>query len=120
MPKPSEKTQRLLADREKIQQLLSEGKSFRQIGIMYGCSYTLVQYVMKPEMKKAREKATNDRKNRETTGLSPSRFIGHPEPRIEVAGELPPPDTRNLTQRTFGDPLPGRSYLDRMRAKQGA
>lgn len=30
--------------------------------------------------------------------------------------ELPPIDTRDLTARFFGDPLPGRSALDRMRA----
>ena len=38
--------------------------------------------------------------------------------RIEVLGELPPPDTRDLTSRFMGDPLPGRSYLDRMRNAQ--
>jgi hypothetical protein len=38
--------------------------------------------------------------------------------RIEVLGELPPPDTRDLTARFMGDPLPGRSYLDRMRNAQ--
>jgi len=35
--------------------------------------------------------------------------------KIEVLGELPPPDTRDLTARFMGDPLPGRSYLDRMK-----
>jgi hypothetical protein len=119
MPKPSEKTLRLQADKEVIQQMLDQGASFRQIGLKYGCSYTLVQYVMKPEMKKDRQRKTNDRKNRDTTGVKP-RSYGKPEPKVIVAGELEPPDTRDLTGRMFGDPLPGRSYLDRMRAKQGA
>lgn len=119
MPKVSEKTLRLQADREIIQQLLDKGASFRQIGLKYGCSYTLVQYVMKPEMKKDRRRKTNDRKNQDTTGVKP-RSYGKPEPKVIVEGELEPPDTRDLTGRMFGDPLPGRSYLDRMRAKQGA
>ena len=38
--------------------------------------------------------------------------------KVEVLGELPPPDTRDLTARFMGDPLPGRSYLDRMRNAQ--
>lgn len=28
-----------------------------------------------------------------------------------------PQDTRNMTQRAFGDPIPGRSALDQMRSK---
>ena len=36
--------------------------------------------------------------------------------KIQVLGELPPQrDTRDLTARMFGDPLPGRSALDRMK-----
>jgi len=119
MPKPSEKTLRLLADKEVIQQLLDQGASFRQIGLKYGCSYTLVQYVMKPEMKKDRQRKTNEKKSRDTTGVKP-RSYEKPQPKVIVAGELEPPDTRDLTGRMFGDPLPGRSYLDRMKAKQGA
>lgn len=52
----------------------------------------------------------------------PTRIPQQPRETIEdfeqdVAKRLAeiPQDTRNVTQRFFGDPLPGRSALDRMR-----
>jgi len=119
MPKPSEKTLRLQADKEAIQQMLDQGASFRQIGLKYGCSYTLVQYVMKPEMKKERRRKTNDRKNRDTTGVKP-RSSAKPQPKVIVEGEPEPPDTRDLTGRMFGDPIYERSYLYKMRSGNNA
>ena len=68
---------------------------------------------------KERRREINRRKNVETTGFCPSYFIGHVE-KTEVLGEREPPDTRDLTARILGDPLPGRSHLDRIKAKQGA
>jgi AraC-like DNA-binding protein len=40
--------------------------------------------------------------------------------RIEVLGELPPPDTRDLTARFFGDPVVGRRWIDRMKQQEDA
>jgi hypothetical protein len=119
MPKISEKTARLLEDKEKIERLVAEGKSMREIGAMYGCSSTLVLYTIRPDIRKNRQKQANDRKNADLTGLKP-RTWSKPEPKVVVLGVPEPRDTRDLTGRMFGDPLPGRSYLDRIRAKQDA
>lgn len=66
------------------------------------------------------QKRSSRNKNAGTTGVSPSKYIGHISDRIEVCGEYPPPDTRDLTARLLGDPVPGRRWIDRVKSKQGA
>lgn len=117
MPVKGEITERIERERDMIQLLLDQGKSYRDIGSIYGCSHALVQNVMTGRHRKARRQEINRRKNAETTGFSPSQYIGHVE-KVVVRGELPPPDTRDLTARILGDPLPGRSYLDRKKQQE--
>jgi hypothetical protein len=119
MPKVSEKTARLIEDKEKIERLITKGKSMREIGAMYGCSSTLVLYTIRPDIRKNRQKQANDRKNRELSGLKP-RTWSKPDPKVVVLGEPEPPDTRDLTGRMFGDPIFERSALGRMKQREGA
>lgn len=124
MPKQSEKTKLLRANKAKIDALVAQGKSLREIGKLFGCSHVSILNALKLDEKAKVSRYVssarrNRKKNDETVGISPSQYIGQIE-RIVVRGELPPPDTRDLTGRIFGDPLPGRSYLDRMRQKEGA
>lgn len=68
-------------------------------------------------IRKARAKADRDRANREMSALKRAAGVTFIHGRVDekvAAARLAeiPADTRTLTQRTFGDPLPGRSALD--------
>jgi hypothetical protein len=69
-------------------------------------------------LRRTRAKADRDRANREMSASKRAAGVTFLHGRVDekvAAARLAeiPPDTRNLTQRIAGDPLPGRSALDR-------
>jgi len=74
------------------------------------------------ERKRARARASEERKRREL-GVEPGRpreyrKLHEAVTKIEIAGEREPPDTRDLTGRILGDPIPGRRWIDRMKQQE--
>jgi len=105
-----------------IRRLRSQGLTWSQVGALIGTSHFTARMVVdevfrerETVRKRARTwkvRAANEAASVQTS--IPGRPIGD-----EIRGELPPArDTRSLTQRLLGDPLPGRSALDRMRQSQ--
>jgi DNA-binding MarR family transcriptional regulator len=99
-----------------IKRMRDEGKMYKEIAEILGVKVGALEAILRPE----RIERMNElrRQRRLKNGGRKSTFAHYTEPRPEILGELPPPDTRDLTARILGDPLPGRSYLDRMRAQQ--
>jgi transcriptional regulator with XRE-family HTH domain len=100
-----------------IKRMRAEGITFKEIAERLGVNIGAIDAILKPERTQRVNEAR--RLKRANEGQRKPHFIHYTEPRPEILGELPPPDTRDLTGRLLGDPLPGRSYLDRMRQQQG-
>jgi predicted transcriptional regulator len=99
-----------------------EGWTYGRIADELGVSRSRLAIWLDPD-RKAREDEYNrmrkgQERKRQPIEYKVNKIHFDNSTRVEVLGELPPPDTRNFTQRFFGDPLPGRSYLDRMRNAQ--
>jgi hypothetical protein len=99
-----------------IKRMRGEGKMYKKIAEILGVKVGALDAILRPD----RIERINElrRQSRRNQGGRKSTFAHYTEPRPEVLGEREPPDTRDLTGRILGDPLPGRSYLDRMRAQQ--
>jgi DNA-binding MarR family transcriptional regulator len=100
-----------------IKRMRAEGIMFKEIAERLGVNVGALDAILKPDRIERANEAR--RLKRANEGQRKPHFIHYTEPRPEILGELPPPDTRDLTGRLLGDPLPGRSYLDRMRQQQG-
>lgn len=113
------------ANRDWITEQRKAGLSWDAIARAIGVGHFTILMYKDPESyakEKERRRLQRERERREL-GVQPNRprryrKLHEAVTKIEVLGELPPPDTRDLTARILGDPLPGRSYLDRMRAQQ--
>ena len=101
---------KVLADKEKLLAMHASGMTWEAVAAATGHKVRTMVNNLDPSIKE-RKREYDKRRQRYTPMFQAA-------PKVEVRGELPPPDTRNLTQRICGDPLPGRSYLDRMRAQQ--
>lgn len=100
----------------KIQRMRQEGLTYKKIAETLGVQVGALDAILNPERTERINELRRQRRLKE--GGRKSSFVHYTEPHLEVKGEMPPPDTRDLTARLLGDPLPGRSYLDRMRAQQ--
>jgi hypothetical protein len=102
-----------------IKRMRAEGIMFKEIAERLGGNVGALDAILKPERIERANEAK--RLKRAMEGKRKPLFVHYTEPRPEIRGELPPQrDTRDLTARLMGDPMPGRSYLDRMRAGQNA
>lgn len=125
--KPSRGETIINENREWIAEQRKAGKSWDAIAQELGVGhFTIlvyrdpVRYEMEKERKRKQREAERRAEGVEAKRPRTYRKLHEPTERnFQVLGELPPPDTRDLTARLLGDPLPGRSYLDRMRQQQG-
>jgi hypothetical protein len=103
-------------DKEKAQAMRDQGMSYAKIAVHFGTTDMTVMCRLDEKYAEHRRRRTN--KLRSIDG-PPLRSIlpleRHPD-QEDVAARLAeiPPDTRSLTQRLCGDPLPGRSAFDRL------
>jgi uncharacterized DUF497 family protein len=101
-------------DKDKAQAMRDQGMAFAKIGEVFGITDMTVMCRLDEKYAEYRRQRIN-----RLRGYSrPVRFTLAPErrpPKEDVAARLAeiPPDTRSLTGRIFGDPLPGRSAFDR-------
>lgn len=98
-------------------QLVTEGRNWKVIARLVGISEDWLKRRLVPGYAEAR--AASARRHRER-GPAPTDKIRHRNEtgrvsleEAEAARAAVPDDTRNYTSRFFGDPLPGRSALDR-------
>jgi hypothetical protein len=117
-------------DPARVKALRDGGMTLWEIGNYLGCGYYYARGSQDPEWlarhkeKQAKHNAT--RREREAAGKAAMRQAAiDNQHRVETykpkpKEELPaiPADTRSLTARLMGDPLPGRSFLDMKKAKQ--
>lgn len=107
-------------DQQKAQAMRDEGMSFARIGKHFGITDMTVMCRLDEKYAEYRRKRIN-----RLRGYShPVRFTLAPErrpPKEDVAARLAeiPPDTRSLTAKIFGDPIPERSALYRKMACGG-
>lgn len=116
---------------EEVQALLASGLTGKQIALRHGVTPSAVYLRAKPEKYAAmlvanRGYSARKRKPRNATkpfDLPENPTIEDymlPRQRLKVEGLLPQPDTRTNTGKLLGDPLPGRSALDKLRSSEDA
>lgn len=103
-------------DETEAKAMLARGTSWTQIASYFGSTTTTIRCWLDPEYAAHCRQRINDRR-REKAGTRPMRHTvawARP-PEADTAARLAeiPPDTRSLTQRLCGDPLPGRDALSR-------
>lgn len=101
-----------------------EGWTYASIANELGVSASRIAYWLDPK-RKAREDEYNRMRKGQERKRQPIKYKVNKvhfdnATRVEVLGELPPPDTRNFTQRFFGDPVYQRSALYKMRNSSNA
>jgi len=106
---------------EEAQQLQAKGWTFKRIGERLGCAFHTVKRVLDPDYAvKRRIQVREARQIREPslprkTARENATAVSVKEDAAARLAEIPP-DTRSLTQRLCGDPIPG----DPRRARQQA
>lgn len=106
--------------------LHADGWAYRAIGEELGFGRDSIRYILDPEYAAMRRKQVNEARRRRgyTSTARADSGNRYPAGKINIetiAARLAeiPADTRNLTARIFGDPLPGRSALDRQHERRG-
>jgi Helix-turn-helix domain len=108
------------ADREEARFLYKHGMSVKAIAQHFGANAGTVRLEVDPDFRARKNEAMRHARRRE----GPIR-VGHVADsglggvkREEFMARLAeiPPDTRDLTARTFGDPLPGRRAIDKIKS----
>lgn len=106
--------------------LFAEGKRWADIKRVTGLSYDTLKRKLVPEYAERRAERVRRRRMRKRGESVPALVESRVHPsgpkgpsREDIAKALAtiPPDDRSLTARIMGDPLPGRSALDRMRGQ---
>ena len=106
---------------EEARELHARGWTFRRIGERLGCAFHTVKRVLDPDYAVKRRIAVREaRQIREPslprkTAQESATAVSVKEDAAARLAEIPK-DHRSLTGRLFGDPLPGRSALDRRQA----
>lgn len=104
-------------DLDQIRQMLASGKSWQTIADILGTTYSTIRMKLDPEFARARKDRVNAARRGANTYKSPKKSQHYVTKSSVNPEQIPsqPRDTRNLTGRLFGDPLPGRSALDQKR-----
>jgi len=108
-------------DVERVLALRAEGKKWEAIGREIGTSADRARRAVDPSWAEHRRDQVNA--NRNTLGYGGSAFVHLPDMtvaakrRAEEMLQRVPRDTRDLTARLLGDPLPGRSAFDRRKQR---
>lgn len=110
-------------DETEARALLAQGVSYSRLASLYGSTTTTVRCWLDPIYAAERRQRTNAARHlrRMDSGriVPLVRLVEPRAPSADAAARLAeiPRDTRSLTGRIFGDPLPGRSAFDRARAE---
>lgn len=101
-------------DARTVRELRRQGMSWKDIGHQIGCSGTTARCLVDQDYAEMRR---NDINYRRRHGPSPN---SRRSVRVVDDKNLPkvPEDTRTLTGRVFGDPLPGRSAYDKLKMEK--
>lgn len=112
---------------EAAKAMLANHMNWRQIGECFGVHAETVRRALDEKYRIRRTEQVNKRRHMmrayQQVGLEPAS-VGWCADRRRVRDDAAdriaeiPLDTRGLTARTFGDPLPGRSALDRRSARE--
>jgi hypothetical protein len=102
-------------DKEKAQAMRDQGMAFARIGEYFGITDMTVMCRLDEKYAEYRRRRINKLRGRDGPPLRLTLAPERRPPKEDVAARLAeiPPDTRSLTQRLFGDPLPQRSALYR-------
>ncbi len=109
--------------KQRIKQLRAGGMTMKQVAEEVGVSICTVRWHCNEQSRKytsKRRKERRDELSEYRKCLQNVKFDYVPQDTIEQAQRLfrqIPPDTRDLTGRLLGDPIPGRSALDRMQSQ---
>jgi hypothetical protein len=102
-------------DEAKVRWMLARGRSYTEVAAMYGLTVTTVRRRLDPVYAAhIRERTNLARALKRGHDVATAFRYHHPSEQdfAERLAEIPP-DTRTLTARICGDPLPGRSAFDR-------
>lgn len=106
---------------KKARQMIQAGATWKAVGRELGCAADTVRRWLDPQWAEMRRKQVNEARLRKRLG-NPVQREKPQSLRVAVKADAErafaqvPPDTRDLTARIFGDPLPGRSALDQREA----
>ncbi len=113
------------AEIAEARQMRSEGMTWTALARRFGCASDTVKRALDPAFRQRRAegiKAARENRQRsvEMPRGRPANFVISEGTAVARDAarlmELVPKDTRSLTARLFGDPLPGRSALDQRKA----
>lgn len=102
----------------RAQRLRDAGYSYKLVASMIGWNKGTVFYLLNPEKHTERKKQIFARRQRKRPHNPHFHLVEKKPPEADYMARLAeiPPDTRNLSQRLMGEPVPGRSALDRRQA----
>lgn len=105
---------------EQVRAMREKGLSWYAISKQLDLTYYTVRSIEPGYVEKCRQRGRKSSKARTNPESSPSLQAALARKR-ELAEKLAtiPEDTRDMTARLMGDPLPGRSSLDLMRGRAG-
>jgi Helix-turn-helix domain len=108
------------ADREEAQLLFKRGMTVKAIAQHFGVTVNPIRHAIDPECREranARHREARRREGPIRVGhVADSGFGGVKRDEFMARLAEIPPDTRDLTARTFGDPLPGRRAIDKIKS----
>ena len=104
----------------RINEMRASGMAWKAIAEQFGVSHETIRRVVEPGYREHRNALSRARRQSSGEGKADRAFNHVPEMRVDdkrdgerLLREVPA-DTRDLTARICGDPLPGRSALDRV------
>jgi hypothetical protein len=112
------------ANRDFIAAKREQGVSWHEIAFLLGIGkFTITMYSNPERYEREKEhKRRHRERERQALGIEGRpkgyRKLAEAVHKIEVLGEREPPDTRDLTGRILGDPIPGRRWIDRMKQQE--
>lgn len=113
-----------MEQKDRIDSMRASGLSWDEIGKELRVGWRLLMWHYAPERaayhaERHRKAAERQRRVMGVTEGRPSSYAKRGRDgawvNVDVLGELPPPDTRDLTARIFGDPIFERSALYKIR-----
>lgn len=113
-------------DLSEARRLRNGGMTWDNIGARFGVSGEYVHRRLDPEWAVHRQAGVNERRRERANGAGRADIRHMPEVSAEAKrdGEVLlrqiPPDTRDMTSKICGDPLPGRSALSQKSTQSGS
>ena len=105
-----------VVDADKARRLIDEGMSVRAVARLFGVTPVAVRRYVDPEYRAKLNEQSRQYAERQRHAKNHQAEPRPPEVDAEARQAEIPSDTRGFTSRFLGDPLPGRSALDRRKA----